>query len=88
MTELNELECVDGQVWANIWQTDADRADRPGQRAGHRRPWTPPACCTPDAAAGADVLNGIAALGGDEYLLTGKLWPATFRVRLDPPGDG
>jgi glutaminyl-peptide cyclotransferase len=34
--------------------------------------------------AGADVLNGIAALGGDEYLVTGKLWPAAFRVRFTP----
>jgi glutaminyl-peptide cyclotransferase len=32
--------------------------------------------------AGTDVLNGIAAIGGDEFLLTGKYWPVTFRVRL------
>jgi glutamine cyclotransferase len=28
------------------------------------------------------VLNGIAALGNEEYLLTGKLWPISFRVRF------
>jgi glutamine cyclotransferase len=28
------------------------------------------------------VLNGIAALGDDEYLLSGKLWPVSFRVRF------
>jgi glutamine cyclotransferase len=28
------------------------------------------------------VLNGIAALGGGEFLLTGKLWPVSFRVRF------
>ena len=33
--------------------------------------------------AGADVLNGIAAVPGtDEFLLTGKWWPVTFRVRF------
>jgi glutamine cyclotransferase len=35
--------------------------------------------------ADADVLNGIAAIGGtDEFLLTGKLWPVLFRVRFVP----
>ena len=37
---------------------------------------------TPEQRQHTDVLNGIAALGGGEYLLTGKLWPAMFRVRL------
>jgi len=37
----------------------------------------------PDQSSGADVLNGIAALPGtDEFLVTGKLWPTTFRVRF------
>jgi glutaminyl-peptide cyclotransferase len=83
VTELNELECADGQVWANIWQTDrivridpADGrvtavVDAAGLLDAERR-------------SDADVLNGIAALGGDEYLLTGKLWPASFRVRFTP----
>jgi glutamine cyclotransferase len=83
VTEINELECVDGQVWANIWRTDrivridpADGrvtavADASGLLDDGRR-------------ADADVLNGIAALGGDEYLLTGKLWPSSFRVRFTP----
>ena len=37
---------------------------------------------TPQQRAGTDVLNGIAWLGGDEYLLTGKYWPVAVRVRL------
>jgi glutamine cyclotransferase len=87
VTELNELECVDGQVWANVWRTDrivridpADGAvtavvDAAGLLDGPRR-------------AGADVLNGIAATGPDEFLLTGKYWPASFRVRFVPTGGG
>lgn len=81
VTELNELECADGQVWANVWRTDrivridpADGrvtavVDAAGLLAADRR-------------AGTDVLNGIAALGGGEFLLAGKFWPATFRVRF------
>jgi len=83
VTELNELECVDGQVWANIWQTDrivridpADGVVTTVVDAG--------GLLSPDQRAGADVLNGIAALGPDEFLLTGKLWPTAFRVRFEP----
>jgi glutamine cyclotransferase len=81
--DLNELECVDGQVWANVWRTDTlvriDPAsgwvtavvDATGLLDGERR-------------ADADVMNGIAALGDGEFLLTGKFWPVAFRVRLVP----
>lgn len=81
---LNELECVDGQVWANVWQTELIvRID----------PATGQVNTVVDAAglwpaqdgSRAKVLNGIAHLGGDEYLLTGKFWPSMYRVRLDPP---
>ena len=83
VTELNELECVAGQVWANVWQTDrivridpADGVVTAVVDAG--------GLLSPDQRAGADVLNGIAAIGPDEFLLTGKLWPAAFRVRFEP----
>ena len=82
--QLNELECVGGQVWANVWQTD---------RIVRIDPATGQVTAVVDAAglldparrAAADVLNGIAAVpGGDgEFLVTGKLWPVTFRVRFD-----
>ena len=38
----------------------------------------------PNRAAGGDVLNGIAAVpdAPDEFLLTGKRWPTTYRVRV------
>jgi glutamine cyclotransferase len=83
--ELNELECVDGRVWANIWQSDEivriDPADGVVDAVVDASGLLPA-----DRRGGADVLNGIAHAGGDEYLLTGKLWPVTFRVLLDPPG--
>ncbi|WP_214406597.1 glutaminyl-peptide cyclotransferase [Pseudonocardia lacus] len=83
--EINELECVDGRVWANIWQSDEivriDPADGVVDAVVDASGLLPA-----DRAGGADVLNGIAHVDGDEFLLTGKLWPAAFRVRLDPPG--
>jgi glutamine cyclotransferase len=80
---LNELECVDGQVWANVWPTDIIvRVD----------PVTGAVNTVVDASgllsreirAGAQVLSGIAHIGGNEFLLTGKYWPSMFRVRIDP----
>jgi glutamine cyclotransferase len=80
---LNELECVDGQVYANVFQTD---------RIVRIDPATGVVTATVDASGllderrrvSADVLNGIAAVDDGELLLTGKHWPSTFRVRLVP----
>lgn len=81
LPNLNELECVDGQVWANVWMTnEIVRID----------PATGEVNTVVDAselagAAGADrqrVLNGIAHSGGDEFLLTGKYWPKMYHVRI------
>ena len=80
LTALNELECVDGAVWANVWQTDEIvRID----------PFSGRVLAVVDASAllptherqRADVLNGIAwdAEAGT-FLLTGKLWPRLFEV--------
>jgi glutaminyl-peptide cyclotransferase len=82
VTELNELECVDGQVWANVWPSDVlvriDPADGRVTAAVDAA-----GLLDPEQRANADaVLNGIAALGDDEYLLSGKLWPVSFRVRF------
>nr|WP_233158349.1 glutaminyl-peptide cyclotransferase [Actinokineospora bangkokensis] len=80
--KLNELECVDGQVWANIWQTD--RIVRINPVNGRVTGVVELTGLLTDAERqGADVLNGIAAVPGtDEFLVTGKLWPAMFRVRF------
>jgi len=79
---LNELECVDGSVWANVWQrNDIVKID----------PANGNVTATVDASGllsfserrGADVLNGIAWIPEREhFVLTGKLWPAAFEVEL------
>jgi glutamine cyclotransferase len=82
VTGLNELECVNGRVWANVWPTDTivriDTAtgtvDLVVEAAGLREHGIP---------ADTHVLNGIAHVAGTEFLLTGKNWPSMFRVRME-----
>lgn len=83
LTMLNELECVAGTIYANVWTTDEIVRIDPG---------TGKVTAVIDAAelrraAGVTdrdaVLNGIAyddASGN--FLVTGKLWPALFEVRF------
>jgi glutaminyl-peptide cyclotransferase len=83
-TGLNELECVADQVWANVLPTD---------QIARIEPTTGKVTAVLDAArllddvrrAQAQVLNGVAYAGDGEFLLTGKYWPAMFRVRFDLP---
>jgi glutaminyl-peptide cyclotransferase len=79
---LNELECVDGQVWANAWPTDAIVRIDPA--AGVVNAVVDAAGLWPrDQRTRAQVMSGIAHLGGQEYLLGGKNWPAMYRVRIN-----
>lgn len=85
VSRLNELECVDGWVLANVWQTDEIVVVDPA--TGHVAASIdagPLAAAVADRvdAAGGDVLNGIAHRGDGTFLLGGKRWPAFFRVRL------
>ena len=82
VTRINELECVDGQVWANLWTSDT--LVRIDPASGRVTALVDAAgLLDPERRADANaVLNGIAALGDNEYLLTGKLWPVSFRVRF------
>jgi len=80
---LNELECRGGLVWANVWRTGRIVAidPRDGRVVGDLDATE---LVGPNRAAGGDVLNGIAAVpdAPDEFLLTGKRWPTTYRVRV------
>lgn len=81
--DLNELDCDGGQVWANVWKTD--RILRIDPATGQVTAVVDAqGLLTPAQRTGTDVLNGIAAAGGGEYLLAGKFWPTTFRVRFVP----
>ncbi len=82
--QLNELECVDGVVYANIWQ---DRhIARIDPKSGEVTGWIDVVgLLTGDEARDVDVLNGIAYLSDrGRFLLTGKLWPRAFEVDFVP----
>ncbi|WP_232661758.1 glutaminyl-peptide cyclotransferase [Pseudonocardia sp. TRM90224] len=80
---LNELECVDGAVWANVWPTERIVRIDPGsgEVTGlvQAASLVPPGPLTPGA-----LLNGIAAAGDGEFWITGKYWPTMYRVRFEP----
>lgn len=81
--ELNELECVDGQIYANVWfSTDIMRID---PATGTVNAVIDASGLDNNAAANPDnVLNGIAHIPGtDEYYLTGKRWPDLYRVTFE-----
>lgn len=84
LRHLNELECVDGMVYANVWQTDEIvRIDPISGRVGAIIDAR--GLLTREERRGTDVLNGIAwAADREAFLVTGKLWPWVFEVRFVP----
>lgn len=83
--ELNELEFINGEIFANIWQTD--RIARISPRTGKVVGWIDlSGILSPMYRRTADaVLNGIAYdLQGKRLFVTGKLWPSLFEIKLAP----
>nr|WP_245950198.1 glutaminyl-peptide cyclotransferase [Saccharothrix carnea] len=81
VTRLNELECVNGQVWANVWLSDEVVRIDPAN--GQVTATVDLSGLRPADVPDSAVLNGIAAVPGtDEFLVTGKNWPTIFRVRF------
>jgi len=83
--QLNELEWVKGEILANVWQTD--RIARIDPATGKVTGWIDLAGLLPAAdRARADVLNGIAYdAKTDRLIVTGKLWPRLYEIRLTAP---
>jgi glutaminyl-peptide cyclotransferase len=82
---LNELEYVKGEIFANVWQTD--RIARISPKSGKVIGWIDlKGLLSPrEQAQGVDVLNGIAYdAAGDRLFVTGKLWPKVFEIRIVP----
>ncbi|MBI3943342.1 MAG: glutaminyl-peptide cyclotransferase [Chloroflexi bacterium] len=83
---LNELEYIKGEVYANVWHTD--RIARINPATGRVASWinlqgilSPGERRDPEA-----VLNGIAYdADHDRIFVTGKLWPKLFEIKLVPP---
>ncbi len=79
---LNELEYVQGAIYANLWPTDQIVVIDPGTgRVTARIDLR--GLLRPGEAPGADVLNGIAYdAGGDRLFVTGKMWPKVFELKI------
>ncbi|MCI5207902.1 MAG: glutaminyl-peptide cyclotransferase [Candidatus Electrothrix sp. ATG2] len=87
---LNELEYVQGAIYANVWKTDriaiicpqdgivSGWLDLSGLSAQVQSLWK----------GKTDVLNGIMYDSvNDRLFVTGKLWPALFEIKLVPKQD-
>ncbi len=80
LARLNELECVNGEVYANVWLTNTIVRINPetGEVVAEI---DAAGLLTPGEAESADVLNGIAYRAEtDTFLITGKNWPKLFEV--------
>jgi glutamine cyclotransferase len=86
VVQINELEYINGEVYANIWHTD--RIARISPQTGQVLGWidltgllTPEERQSPE-----DVLNGIAYdAAGDRLFVTGKRWPKLFEIDVVAP---
>ena len=84
LRNLNELEYVKGEIFANIWQTDyvARIAPESGRVVAYI---DLRGLLTPAERAKTDVLNGIAYdAARDRLFVTGKLWPKLFEINVIP----
>ena len=82
VSQLNELEFVKGEIYANVWQSH--QIARISPKTGEVLGWIDlTGLLTPREAAGVDVLNGIAYdAANDRLFVTGKLWPKLFEIRV------
>ena len=83
VVRLNELEYVNGEVLANVWQTD--RVARIDLESGIVTGWIDLTglLAAEDRSGPVDVLNGIAYdAENDRLFVTGKLWPKLFEIEL------
>jgi glutamine cyclotransferase len=88
VNDINELEWVKGEVWANVWHTD--RIARIDPQTGKVKAWVDLtgllSAPLPDPEA---VLNGIAYdAQHDRLFVTGKLWPTIFEIAVPGVAGG
>jgi len=87
VTRINELEYIQGEIYANIWLTE--RIARINPLTGQVVGWIDlKGILSPeDDSETVDVLNGIAYdIKNDRLFVTGKFWPKLFEIELMRPG--
>ena len=78
---LNELEWIENEIWANVWQTD--RIARINPNTGDVNAWIDLSSLFPRAQRlpPADELNGIAYDKATRRIfITGKKWPRLYQI--------
>lgn len=81
--ELNELEYVNGEIYANVWHDNRIATIDP--QNGHVNSWIDLTGLMPEGELQDPeaVLNGIAYdQASDKLLVTGKLWPRIFEIKI------
>jgi glutaminyl-peptide cyclotransferase len=80
---LNELEWIEGEIWANVWQTD--RIARISPNTGEVNSWIDLSSLFPrqQRMPPADELNGIAYDRATRRIfITGKKWPRLYQITV------
>ncbi len=80
---LNELEWIEGEIWANVWMTD--RIARISPNTGEVNAWVDLSTLYPlaERRPPADVLNGIAYDKATRRIyITGKKWPRLYQITV------
>lgn len=83
MSEINELEFIEGELWANVWQTDLILIIDPA--TGKVNSFLNLAAIrgASERKGTEDVLNGIAYDAEKKRIfVTGKLWPRLFEIKV------
>ena len=87
VNDLNELEWVKGEVWANVWHTN--RIARIDPRTGQVKGWVDMTGVMAPQQDPEAVMNGIAYdAEHDRLFVTGKLWPTLFEIRVPGVAGG
>lgn len=88
VTNLNELEYIGGEIWANIYMQDIIARISPD--TGEVLGWIDLKRLYKNVSGRdkMDVLNGIAYdCKGDRIFITGKYWPKLFEIKIQNPGQ-
>ncbi len=87
--QLNELEFIKGEIYANVWHSDM--VARISPQDGHVIAWIDLSRLLPDdqKVNAESVLNGIAYdTKHDRLFVTGKQWPMVFEIKVVPLNPG
>jgi len=83
IANLNELEWIEGEIWANVWMTD--RIARISAKTGEVNAWIDLSTLFPRSQRlpPADELNGIAYdKATRRVFITGKKWPRLYQIAI------